>query len=73
MNIYFNRSTIVKNSLGEVKNNMKLTEYPTDRRLYIKGKVEKTRPKNNPEKISLLRPDTDWYELTYQGGCKKGC
>jgi hypothetical protein len=30
----------------------------------VKGKVEDTVPKNAPEKIALLRLDTDWYEST---------
>ena len=32
---------------------------------FVKGKVEDTIPKNTPEKIALLRLDTDWYESTY--------
>ncbi len=31
----------------------------------IKGKVEETIPHDIPEKISILRLDTDWYESTY--------
>jgi len=34
--------------------------------IFIQGKVEDTLPKITPEKISLLRLDTDWYESTYQ-------
>ena len=33
----------------------------------VKGKVEDTVPKNAPEKIALLRLDTDWYESTRRG------
>ena len=32
---------------------------------FVRGKVEDTIPKNMPEKIALLRLDTDWYESTY--------
>jgi hypothetical protein len=31
---------------------------------YVKGKVEETIPSVIPEKIALLRLDTDWYEST---------
>ena len=32
---------------------------------FIKGKVENTIPGTIPDKISILRLDTDWYESTY--------
>jgi len=31
---------------------------------YVKGMVEDTVPEQAPEKIALLRLDTDWYEST---------
>ena len=31
---------------------------------FIKGKVEDTIPEKMPQKISILRLDTDWYEST---------
>lgn len=31
---------------------------------FVKGPVEETIPDNAPEKIALLRLDTDWYEST---------
>ena len=52
-------------SLEEVKNNLK--KYTTRTNLtYIKGKVEDTliNKKNLPNKISILRLDTDWYSST---------
>lgn len=49
-------------SLEEVKSNMKAIGYGHMR--YVKGKVEDTIPEEIPEKISLLRLDTDWYEST---------
>ena len=52
-------------SLNEVKNNMQTTNYPDENIIYIKGKVENTIPEKIPEKISILRLDTDWYESTY--------
>lgn len=48
----------------EVKKNMESTGYPSDRISLIKGKVEDTIPATVPDKISLLRLDTDWYEST---------
>ena len=51
--------------LNEVKNNMIKTGYPVDNIRYIIGKVEDTLKADDiPEKISLLRLDTDWYEST---------
>ncbi len=51
--------------LKEVQENMKRTNYPFDNFVFIKGKVEDTIPKEIPNKISLLRLDTDWFESTY--------
>lgn len=51
-------------SLEEVKRNLSLTKHPIDRMKFIKGKVEDTIPAVMPEKIALLRLDTDWYEST---------
>ena len=51
--------------LNEVQNNMKKTGYPHDKFQYIIGKVEDTlKQKAIPDRISLLRLDTDWYEST---------
>ncbi|MDP4020436.1 MAG: TylF/MycF/NovP-related O-methyltransferase [Candidatus Adlerbacteria bacterium] len=51
-------------SLEEVKRNMEITGYPEDKVVYVRGKVEDTIPKMAPEKIALLRLDTDWYQST---------
>jgi O-methyltransferase len=51
-------------SLSEVKKNMESVGYPNGKVLYVQGKVEETIPKTIPEKIALLRLDTDWYEST---------
>ena len=50
--------------LENVQNRLNSTGYPQDRLHYIVGDVMKTlKDKNNiPEKISILRLDTDWYE-----------
>ena len=51
--------------LEQVKKNMQRTAYPDSRIHYIQGKVEETIPQSIPEKIALLRLDTDYYESTY--------
>jgi len=52
-------------SLEEVKKNLYSTKYRKENLKFIKGKVEETIPKTIPEKIAILRLDTDWYESTY--------
>lgn len=49
-------------TLDDVRANMQSTGYPRIR--FVKGKVEDTIPGELPERISLLRLDTDWYEST---------
>ena len=39
--------------------------YPEDRFVFVRGKVEDTLPATRPEKISLLRLDTDFYSSSY--------
>lgn len=51
-------------NLDEVMQNVKSTGYPSDNLHFIKGKVEDTIPNKIPDKIALLRLDTDWYEST---------
>ena len=51
--------------LGEVKNNLFSVNYPQENLVFVKGKVEDTIPKIIPDKISILRLDTDWYESIY--------
>ncbi len=50
--------------IEKVKKNVLQTGYPKEKVHFIKGKVEETIPKNVPQKIALLRLDTDWYEST---------
>ena len=50
--------------IKEVKENMQKTGYPVDKLNYIIGKVEETLKNTRPDKIALLRLDTDWYEST---------
>jgi len=48
----------------DVRHNVGQTGYPSDRVHYVRGKVEDTLPAAAPERIALLRLDTDWYEST---------
>jgi hypothetical protein len=58
-----------KNSLSDVQNAMAKTGYPTKQIEYVVGPVETNIPQKIPEKIALLRLDTDWYESTYHELC----
>jgi hypothetical protein len=51
-------------SIEDVRQNILSTGYPEEKIYLVKGKVEHTIPKILPEKLSLLRLDTDWYEST---------
>ena len=59
-----NSSTWCYCSLEDVKKNVYETNYPKDKLHFIKGDVMKTlkEEENIPDKISVLRLDTDWYE-----------
>jgi len=59
-----NASTWALASLGEVKENLLRTGYERAKIHFVKGRVEDTLPKEAPEKIALLRLDTDWYKST---------
>jgi hypothetical protein len=50
--------------LEAVKKNVLSTGYPAERIHFVQGKVEDTLPDKAPERIALLRLDTDWYEST---------
>jgi O-methyltransferase len=51
-------------SLGEVKANMASTNYPMRNIVFVEGDVTSVLKDHVPQKISLLRLDTDWYEST---------
>ncbi len=51
-------------TLEEVRQNVNSTGYPNERLHFVEGKVEETIPAVMPDKIALLRLDTDWYEST---------
>lgn len=50
--------------LNDVTNNISSTNYPSENINYVKGKVEDTIPSTIPDKIAILRLDTDWYAST---------
>ena len=50
--------------LEDVRANLRSTGYPEDKIVYVRGRVEDTIPGQIPERIALLRLDTDWYEST---------
>ena len=53
-----------KVDLDYVKNNIEKCEYNKNKVQYVKGDVLKTLESQVPEKISILRLDTDWYTST---------
>ncbi len=55
---------VARAPLDDVKANMAAVGYAAERCRYVVGKVEETIPATTPEKIALLRLDTDWYEST---------
>ncbi len=66
-------------TIDEVKNNISTINYPSANIHFVKGDILKTIPATMPEKIALLRLDTDWYESTrhemkhlYPKLCSKG-
>jgi hypothetical protein len=50
--------------LDDVRAGMAQTGYPADRVHYHRGLVQDTLPGDAPERIALLRLDTDWYAST---------
>ena len=50
--------------IEEVRENLHTTGYPKERLHFVKGPVEETIPGIMPEKIAILRLDTDWYAST---------
>lgn len=50
--------------IKDVTQNMQNTSFPMERVRIVKGNVLTTIPANVPEKISILRLDTDWFDST---------
>jgi len=57
-------STWINHPLDRVKSAMTTTGYPEALTEYVKGPVEETLPKRHPERVALLRMDTDWHAST---------
>jgi O-methyltransferase len=55
---------VARAPLDDVRANLASTNYPADRIRFIKGRVEDTIPREAPERIAILRLDTDWYAST---------
>ncbi|HEV2061568.1 MAG TPA: TylF/MycF/NovP-related O-methyltransferase [Solirubrobacteraceae bacterium] len=51
-------------SLDDVRAGFEGVPYPRERVRFVEGRVEETVPASAPERIALLRLDTDWYEST---------
>lgn len=51
-------------SAEDVRANLGTLPYPQEHFELVKGKVEDTLPGRLPERIAVLRLDTDWYEST---------
>lgn len=50
--------------MDDVRRRLESTGYPSERLRFVTGRVEDTIPDHAPERIALLRLDTDWYEST---------
>lgn len=51
-------------TLDDVRSALSSIPYEAGRVHFVKGKVEDTLPAGAPERIAILRLDTDWYEST---------
>ena len=51
-------------TLDDVRGAFSHVGYPEDKVHFVPGKVEETVPAEAPERIAILRLDTDWYEST---------
>jgi O-methyltransferase len=51
-------------TLGEVRANLARTGHPESRLHFVAGRVEETIPGDAPERLALLRLDTDWEAST---------
>jgi O-methyltransferase len=56
---------VARSPLDEVRATMARSGHDPARIRFVQGKVEDTLPGAAPERIALLRLDTDWFESTY--------
>ena len=57
-------STWAAASLSDVRSNLARTGYPEANLRYVEGPVERTIPDEVPDRVAILRLDTDWYVST---------
>jgi hypothetical protein len=57
-------STEMYSTMDEVRSNLSRADYPIENFIMIKGKVEDTIPGVIPDRICLMRLDTDYYTST---------
>jgi hypothetical protein len=57
-------ATWASSALADVRRNVLGTGYPAELVRFVRGRVEETVPAAAPERIAVLRLDTDWYEST---------
>jgi O-methyltransferase len=57
-------STWAASPLADVRRNVLGTGYPAELVQFVAGRVEETIPARAPDRIAVLRLDTDWYEST---------
>jgi hypothetical protein len=55
---------LARASLTDVRSNLASVDYPAERIVFVRGPVETTIPAQAPDRIAILRLDTDWYEST---------
>jgi hypothetical protein len=58
------RSTWLRVGIDEVRANLATVEPDASRFVLVQGRVEETIPGTAPERVALLRLDTDWYAST---------
>lgn len=58
---YFDPETFNEEAVRELLGS---TSYPAERIHLVRGPVEETLPTHAPDRLALLRLDTDWYEST---------
>jgi O-methyltransferase len=51
-------------NVDEVRRNLVACGYPVENLVFVAGDIIETVPESAPERIALLRLDTDWYEST---------
>jgi O-methyltransferase len=52
-------------NLEAVRELLLATGYPAERLHFVPGPVQETLPAHRPDRLALLRLDTDWYESTH--------